>query len=138
MRKPAGLLYDEIDAEMIESQHWYLDYRGYARSYRGKIHRLIMRPPEGFDVDHINGNKLDNRRTNLRVVTHQENCQNRPLPNKNNTSGHRGVSWHKRRQGWCATVRAGEKKFYGQFKTLDEAVEAARAWRLANMPGALS
>lgn len=78
------------------------------------MHRVILNSPLGFDVDHINGNGLDNRRSNLRVVTTSQNLANRRRF-KNNRSGYKGV------------VKNGDKwamKFSLEFDTPEEAAEA--------------
>ena len=76
-------------------------------------------------IDHKDGNTLDNRKSNFRVSTHEQNCYNRG-PNKNNTSGYKGV-W-KNNNRWQADIWAGGKKFYlGLFKTRKEAAEAYNA-----------
>ena len=56
------------------------------------IHRVIINAPKGMQVDHINGNPLDNRRENLRICTNQQNGMNRGKP-KDNTSGYKGVTY---------------------------------------------
>lgn len=75
---------DEIDFELVSEYHWYFEH-GYARCDIWKnnkkrslyMHRLIMSVESGQDVHHINYNGLDNRRCNLQVCTHLENCQDR-------------------------------------------------------------
>jgi HNH endonuclease/AP2 domain-containing protein len=88
------------------------------------MHRLIINPPEGLEVDHINRNRLDNRRCNLRVVTHSFNIQNSPI--QKHTSGYRGVYWNKERQKWSAGA-GGRKQFcwLGYFRN---ELDAARAY----------
>ena len=83
---PSGheVLIDDKDVHLISQHEWYLHKsreKEYAKNspsseYRLFMHRLILNPPEGFEVDHINGNGLDNRRENLRVCTRQQNCLN--------------------------------------------------------------
>lgn len=72
--------------------------RGYAKIYLlGKsvfVHRLIANPNKRREVDHINGNKLDNRKGNLRVCTRSFNARNRKI-NTNSSTGFKGVSKHK-------------------------------------------
>lgn len=81
--------------------------------------------PNG-EVDHINRVRSDNRLSNLRAVSHAENSRNRRKP-VNNTSGHLGVSFHKRLSKWQASVNAyGVKQHVGYFNTAEEAVEARR------------
>lgn len=69
-----------------------------------RMHRLILGAPPGVEVDHINGNGLDNRRANLRIVTHAQNQQNRHALTKN-TSGCRGVTFHRVLGMWQAQIR---------------------------------
>jgi|TARA_Y100000034_G_C6768225_1_gene342575 hypothetical protein len=88
------------------------------------MHRQIMNVPVGLYTDHINHDTLDNRKENLRLCTASQNHGNRQL-NKNNTSGYKGVSWHKRDKRWRTAIRiGGKKKHLGHFKTKEEAMEA--------------
>lgn len=95
-----------------------------------RLHRLVAERA-GIDlsreeVDHINGNGLDNRRSNLRGATRRQNCCNRGTQ-VNNTSGHKGVSWHKGKGKWQAYITVNRKRIYvGCFDSLNEAA-AARA-----------
>ena len=89
-----------------------------------QIHRLITEAPKGMHVDHINGNPLDNRKSNLRICTHAENQRNRGA-NKNNTSGYKGVSWHKRNKKWACQIKHNYKKIHvGNYATPEEAARA--------------
>lgn len=75
-------------------------------------------------VDHINGNRSDNRIVNLRLATNAENLRNRSKP-KNNVSGFKGVSWIERYQKWQATIKFdGKNKFLGRFDTREDAADA--------------
>lgn len=79
------------------------------------MHRQILSPETGISIDHIDGNGLNNQKSNLRMCTHTENMRNRRI-NDNNTSGYKGVSWDKERNKWRACIRAGgEKIFLGKF-----------------------
>ena len=98
------------------------------------LHRAIMGEPEGFQVDHINGNGLDNRRANLRLATGSQNQHNRGA-NLHNTSGFKGVTWHKEAQKWQAQVALGGKnKYLGRYNTA-EAAHAAYAEASAKYHG---
>jgi hypothetical protein len=80
-------------------------------------------------VDHINQVKDDNRWGNLRPATRQQNQGNKGLQ-RNNSSGHRGVSWDKRQGKWVAQGgRSGGRIHLGRFDSLEEAAAAARSWR---------
>ena len=80
-----------------------------------RMHRVINETPDGFDTDHINHNKLDNRKANLRTATRQQNLMNQ-LPRKNGTSEYKGVYWHKRDRKWVARIMiAGKQKSLGYF-----------------------
>jgi len=75
-------------------------------------------------VDHIDGNGLDNRRSNLRPATNAENQRNRG-PNRNNSSGFKGVSWQKGKQKWQAGIVVdGRRHFLGYHATAEEAALA--------------
>lgn len=88
-----------------------------------KIHRIILATPEGFDTDHINGDKKDNRASNLRVTTRSQNLQNRNSFKKNKT----GVIGVKALDSgrYVASIRKEGRYAQKYFKTL---VEAA-TWR---------
>ncbi len=85
---------DNADAERVLGRRWRIDAYGYAIAGCGKgtttLHRFLMGAQPGDEVDHINRTKLDNRRSNLRFVTHAQNCINAGLRNTN-TSGFKGV-----------------------------------------------
>lgn len=89
-----------------------------------KMHRLIMGEPKGRQIDHINENKLDNRKENLRIATAGQNRCN-ITKKKNNTSGFKGVVWDKDRQKWISQIRSKSKNHsLGRFKTKEEAALA--------------
>lgn len=88
------------------------------------LHRILMNPPSGMQVDHIDGNGLNNRRSNLRIVTNAENGRNRG-ESSNNTSGFKGVYWNKQRSKWEAQIRIdGKRRFLGQFAHPEDAHKA--------------
>ncbi len=93
------------------------------------LHRFLMNPPEGVQVDHINGNGLDNRRANLRLASCSENNRNRGT-SRNNTSGIKGVRWNKARQKWQACLDAKDlPRYWGLFDTKEEAAEVIQSVR---------
>jgi hypothetical protein len=101
----------------------------YARRYeRGRqisMHRQIMQPPPGKVTDHMNGNGLDNRRSNLRNCLPTENGRNRQR-NRRSRTGFKGVGQYKRTGKYYASIRFKGKTLYlGQY---DTPVEAARAY----------
>ena len=93
---------------------------GSARKNRS-MHSLIMGVRPGFQIDHINGNGLDNRRCNLRFATASENQRNRG-PQQNNRSGYKGVSPYPKGLGWRADIWLdGVSRYLGSFRTAAEA-----------------
>jgi hypothetical protein len=89
-----------------------------------KMHRLISKAKRGEIVDHIDGNGLNNQKLNLRICTHQENLRNR-TKQSNNSSGYKGVTWHKGDKKWQAQALINKKmKYLGSFDTPEEAAIA--------------
>ena len=99
-------------------------------SYRA--HRLIFLMHKGYlpkTIDHINGDKLDNRIENLRAATVGQNQHNRKT-NANNTSGYKGVSWNKALKKWTARITLERKTInLGYFANVEEAAEVVRKAR---------
>ncbi len=88
-----------------------------------KLHREITKCPKGMVVDHINGNTLDNRIENLRIVSHQENMTNQTK--RKGSSKYRGVHFKKTSQKWVAQIQVnGKRTWIGAFKTEEEAGKA--------------
>jgi len=126
------------DQELLASG-WYVDSHGYARRSnptpppdKVKLHRLVLerklgRPlAQGEYSDHINGDRLDNRRENLRPVTLQQNQQNIHGNRRNKAGGLRGVSWHAKAGKWQAVVRHNRKNEYlGLYSNPEEAAAVA-------------
>lgn len=95
-----------------------------------RIHRLVMRCPDGMVVDHINHNTMDNRKNNLRIVTQKINLQNKKGAFKSSRTGVRGVCYHKASNKWYARVYKDRKevfcKLYDDFEKACIEVEIAR------------
>jgi len=89
------------------------------------MHRVVVGAGDGEVVDHINGNSLDNRKSNLRVCSNAQNCRNRKRNNKNNsTSKYKGVSWNKKKKLWESVIGFNYKDCWlGYFKSEKEAAE---------------
>lgn len=100
------------------------------------LHRFILGLGPGDPrVDHRNHDKLDNRRSNLRTATGSQNNQNRRGPQRNSTSGRRGVIWDKAAGKWRAQAQLdGKYHFLGNYDDIDEADRVASEWRSENMP----
>lgn len=132
----AEALIDAADVGWAGQYHWYLD-GGYVKRGDGvRLHRdlLGLTPGDGVEGDHINLNKLDNRRSNLRVTTRPQSAQNKP--SYTGTSSHyRGVSWDKREKLWVAYCHVNGKRVYSaRFESEQEAAEAAAAARRQFLP----
>lgn len=104
------------------------------RKWRTAMHRQVLRMVKGDrrEVDHVNGNPLDNRALNLRRVTRRQNGQN--LGSHGGSSRYRGVWWAKSNNAWCAMVKLnGERHYLGQFEDEDEAGAVAQRFREEHM-----
>jgi len=122
-------LVDAADFEMLSHWKWCLSGTGRYPVARvgGRVvtmHRLLMLPAEGQEVDHVSIDTLDNRRANLRLCTAQENHFNRRRYS-NGSSGHKGVSWYRPYGKWRAYVtKAGHTHHLGYFETKTDAARA--------------
>ncbi len=117
---------DGADAVLVEGYNWSRQPAGYAAAKVGRstllMHRLLL--PDAEYVDHINGDRLDNRRENLRACSCSQNLANRGK-NKNNTSGFKGVTWSKSSKKWQAQLKLGGKmKYLGVFDVPKDAALA--------------
>jgi hypothetical protein len=146
----AIMMIDECDLERVGRHTWRLEVKrdGRKREVKasrrdGKVQRVLL--PHRYllglagsstpYVDHIDGNVLDNRRANLRLATPGQNMQNRVRLTTQNTSGYRGVQWHRQRGRWRARARLdGQEVHLGLFDDVHEAGAVVAAWRAANMP----
>jgi hypothetical protein len=134
---------DDQDTHFLSMYPWRFGAKGYlavkARTASSSVrktlylHRLIADAPIGKYVDHINGNKLDNRRTNLRVCEPAFNSQNR-VSKRHSKSGVRGV--YQDHGKWSVSATVNYRRYrIGTFENLDDATVASRDWRIKNMPG---
>lgn len=115
------VLVDDMDYDFINFLYdLYVDKNGYVVTKikvknmgvtTGQLHRVIMQPPNGkfIHVDHRDGNKLNNTRSNLRICKHEENMRNRKpvllVKGKEVSSKYKGVYWNKPVEGWIALIR---------------------------------
>ncbi len=135
-------LVDSEDYESLNTFVWHVRSDGYAvrnktkaeSSIRGliRMHRQVLNVDNTTHVDHVNGNILDNRRSNLREANDFQNSGNQKI-RKNNTSGYKGVVWDKRDEKWLAQISiSGKGKYLGRFDTVEQAAksydEAARLY----------
>lgn len=133
---------DLDDYDKVKNYCWHKHQDGYLRTRydhykdeKGKnhnkyilMHNLIIRGLDekdySYEIDHINGKPNDNRKENLRKVTHEQNMKNVKIAN-NNTSGYKGVYYNKRERKWKAMININNKQIHlGTFMTKEEAVEA--------------
>jgi hypothetical protein len=139
---------DDRDYEKISQHRWQLGGSGYiSRGIRcGKrnvsiyMHREIAGTPKDLDTDHINFNRLDNRRRNLRIVTRSENLahmrKHKSRSGRVTSSRFKGVSWNKERGCWRAKTKAdGRHVFLGRFVSEVDAARAYDAFMSARFPG---
>lgn len=87
----------------------YRRFKKNGKQYTEQMHRLILNAPRGVEVDHINGNGLDNRRSNLRLATTAQNQHNQTFLRSDNTNGFKGVFHDKRHNVYGAQIQVGKK-----------------------------
>lgn len=123
---------DDADYEAVSAHRWYNHGGGYVTTIiRGKVvlmHRFLMDAKPGEVIDHRNGDRRDNRRENLRRCNMSQNCANSKAPSTN-SSGFKGVYWHKKDRRYMARIKVDYKYIYlGQYK---DPVVAARVYDAA-------
>lgn len=137
-------LIDRGDLLLFSSYKWFLKYDTPTHIYLVRnpeidepnkiitFHRTIMELSSGLEVDHINRNTLDNRKDNLRIVTHQINMWNRKKL-LTASSKYRGVSISNERGLWCSYIKyKGKTKNLGRFKNQIEAAIAYNNFIIKN------
>lgn len=132
----AYAIVDAADADFVNQWRWSLRSGGYVHrgtNSRGHyfLHRELLGCVEGDGVvvDHINRNRLDNRRSNIRATTKQGNGQN-SSSQRGKSSQYRGVHWSKTSKCWIVQVKVdGRAKHIGRFTDEEEAARAAQAAR---------
>ncbi|WP_119775916.1 HNH endonuclease [Dehalobacter sp. MCB1] len=122
-------LFDKEDLDFVSNNYWhYLNKKDwYLRSTKfGLMHRALLGANSNEFVDHINRNRLDNRKSNLRIVTFQENMNNKSLY-KTNSSGHKGVKWNARLDKWQSQITHNKIRVHlGVYDELQDAIAARR------------
>lgn len=126
-------LVDDEDYEYLMQWKWFATKIGNTyyvnRNTRGKdfsfsMHRLIMNTPKSKVIDHIDGNALNNQKSNLRECSQKENLRNRKKC-KDGSSNYKGVSWHKGLEKWRVRICVNYKQFHlGVFEQEKKAAEA--------------
>lgn len=132
---------DKQDVEVIQSfgRRWCAAWHECTQQYfaasnekidgkwtRVMLHRLLMEAPKGLDVDHVNHDMLDCRRTNLRICTRSQNLQNRKSALPSSTTGVKNVGWSSRNGKYIVSLTIkGKKVWIGQFSVLEDAERAA-------------
>jgi hypothetical protein len=130
LSKGRSTIVDKEDFEWLNQWKWLTDSKGYAVRHEPRqknkvrkwiyMHRLINNTPIGSETDHLNRNKLDNRKLNLRTVTHQQNLFNLSLA-RNNTSKYRGVVYCHNK--WQAQIQVNRKNIYlGIYEKIGDAI----------------
>ncbi len=121
------VLVDEEDVALLSQFRWRLHSRGYASAGKGNsvlMHRFLLGLGKGDrrQADHVNHDRLDNRRENLRIATNGQNCQNRSVIR--GESRFKGVHFHKRKGKWTAYIKTDRQVHLGYFATEEEAARA--------------
>lgn len=130
--KGSEFLFDWEDYDIVSKYCWSVNTIGYVRTqdYANRLdilmHRYVTNAPKGMYVDHINHNKSDNRKSNLRVCSQSENMMNAVM-RKDNKTGVKGVRWLEKEHVWEVRLKVnGEHKIMQKFDNFDEAVAARK------------
>lgn len=121
----ANAIIDTDKVHIIVNSKWCLDKNGYVKSSKQEyLHRVIMNEATLY-IDHIDGNKLNNTISNLRICSNADNLKHRVSLPSNNTSGILGVRFRVERNKWTAEIQANKVVHrLGMFDTKEEAIKA--------------
>ena len=129
---------DDEDFELIAAFKWFAHKQTKAKTYYAErnihvatgrrkplaMHVYLLDPPPGYQVDHVDGDGLNNRRINLRICRRSQNQGNARI-RKDCSSGVKGVTFHKREKKWRARIQVNHKRMdLGRHRTKDDAAEA--------------
>lgn len=121
--------FDLEDYNKIKDYCWHITQQGYLCYKRDKailMHRLIMDAQPKEEVDHINHNTVDNRKSNLRICSSSQNKMNQGASSVS-TSGVRGVYWYNNAQKWSAEIVINKQKiFLGLFDNIEDAIKVRK------------
>lgn len=136
---------DDSDFESVSQFSWCAAKRGrgyyadrklnYANPHRA-LHSFLMNPPKGMQVHHMDGDGLNNQRSNLRIVTRRQNNQGFVRLRVGKKSIFRGVTWNRKKKLWIARITTSQKRLYlGSFKREEDAASAYNEAALRNFWG---
>ena len=139
LTKGLSAIIDDEDYPELMKYQWYAvgkpgkeyaarfgSHDGHQSSQHIRMHRVLMNAPNDVEVDHINGNTLDNRKSNLRLASRAENSRNRTKFKVGGYSMFKGVTYHKRDGYWQAGIKVDGKSVHlGCFKN---EIESAKAY----------
>lgn len=136
LTKGAYATVDDADFEALSKYSWCFSNTGYA--VRGTMkggesriylmHREILGAKPDEEIDHVDGNRLNNQRSNLRLCSSAENKHNRGK-SKNNTSGYKGVHWNKQNGKWRSRIMVNRRVYHLGF--FENSEDAAKAYDIA-------
>lgn len=121
---------DIEDYPVLNQYSWYIGkdgylfsnfLKGFGKVKHRRLARFIMQAPKGMVVDHVNGDILDNSKSNLRVCTQMQNQQNKSISKSKKSSPYKGVYWHNQSNKWLVQIR---RKSIGLFQDAEEAAKA--------------
>ena len=125
--KDSSVIIDKEDLNLVLQYRWFIGTHGYAitniNHHKVAMHKLITNTGKDIEIDHKNGNILDNRKNNLRITVHQKNCLNKKERTDNST-GYVGVQYKKDKNKYNAFITYNKKHYSLLCKSLEEAVYA--------------
>lgn len=128
--------FDLEDYELVSKYRWYVHTSGYVRTSvydtntkkitQIQLHRLIMNAYNDVIIDHISGERNDNRKRNLRIADYSTNMMNSRI-SQNNTSGVKGINYDKDVGKWRARIQVNNKRMsLGSFSDIEKAIRARK------------